>query len=427
VVAVELRLDGVPVGRRGGPPWRFEIDFGAELAPHELTAVGLDDAGGEVARARQWINLPRGTAEARFVLESDGEGWPVAARLAWASLWRDPPARVELRFDGHPLAPSDALRIELPPYDPKEVHLLTAELVFANEQRAHAEASFGGVFGERVATELTAVPVVVHGRGRAPSTGELRDAFARADGGALEVVSVEEAGADVIVVRDLASQHALRSTISEVERRRLSTFFETTKDLLPLGRDNRVGLIWPFVTQRRSGPGAAVDPSLFAVSADHAAAEGGLHWLLGRTPRPPLPQRIADAVTVAAVAAAAANRPRAVVLVVDTETPDRSAFGPAAVRRYLARLHVPLFVWTAAEGPGDLPAAWGEVESVATWRDLQAAVRRLRDALDRQTIVWLEGSHLPQAIRLRAGIEGLAIAGAEAGDPGAPSPPAGGG
>ena len=38
VVAVELLLDGEVVGRRDRPPWRFVLDLGPELSPHELLA-----------------------------------------------------------------------------------------------------------------------------------------------------------------------------------------------------------------------------------------------------------------------------------------------------------------------------------------------------------------------------------------------------
>lgn len=411
VVAVELLLDGEPAGRCDRPPWRFVLDLGAELSPHELLAVGLDADGGEVARARQWLNLPRGRAEARVVLDHDEQGRPTAAGLAWASLESREPEATEVWFDGLPLVLDDPRRFDLPEYDWNSVHVLTAELRFAGGERVHAEASFGGVYGDRVATELTAVPVVVDpGRRGTPPSG-FDAAFVGAGGEVLETVSTEAGGADVVVVRDEASQAAVRALVAEVERRMLRNHHERSKDLLPLRRDDRIQLVWPRVDVPPASAGAAADPGLFAASPGHAASEGGWHWLLSRIERPPLPQRIADAVAVAGVASTAANRPRAVVLIVDPGTPDRSTFSPARVRRYLARLHVPLVVWTAAEDGERIAAEWGEAESVATWRDLQAAVRRLRERLDRQSIVWLDGSHLPQSIRLADSVQDVSIAG----------------
>ena len=50
VVAVELQIDGQSVGVLRGDPWEMVCDFGTELAPHELVAVGRDSAGREIAR-----------------------------------------------------------------------------------------------------------------------------------------------------------------------------------------------------------------------------------------------------------------------------------------------------------------------------------------------------------------------------------------
>ena len=123
---------------------------------------------------------------------------------------------------------------------------------------------------------------------------------------------------------------------------------------------------------------------------------------------PPTPERIADAVCVAGSLAAAARRPRAVVLVVDPATVDGSRFTAGTARRYLARLGVPLLVWTAAADPGSLGERWGEVASIATWDQVAAAVGRLRARLDSQAVVWLPGRH-PLAEISVAGGSGLPV------------------
>ena len=417
VTAVELRLDGAGVGRRTEPPWRFVVDLGADLSPHRLEAVAFGAGGDEVGRAHQWLNLPREAAEARLLLATDPRGWPVSAGVAWASLWSDRPETVDIDFDGRPLEVADPSRFELPRYDRKVAHVLAAELTFAHDRRARAEASFGGGFGERISTDLTAVPVVLPRPARHLRARDFREAFVGADGSPLDVVSVEAPGADLVVVRDEASQRALATAIAEVERQYHRTYLRIPKDLLPLRRGDRCRFVWPEVSRLRDGVSPALDPDIFASAARVPATHDGLPWVLARTSRTPLPQRIADAVAVAGVRAAAAGRPRAVVLVVDPATPDRSAFPPDAVRRYLARLRVPLFVWTTAADPAPLASRWGEVASVAAWHDLQGAVRNLRAALDRQAIVWIDGSHLPQTIQPAAGVDGLAIAGADPGDP----------
>src|SRR5947209_7351042 len=63
VRTVRLLLGGREVAALTSPPWRALIDFGAELTPRELTAIGFDEHGTEVARATQILNLPRPTAE----------------------------------------------------------------------------------------------------------------------------------------------------------------------------------------------------------------------------------------------------------------------------------------------------------------------------------------------------------------------------
>ena len=51
--------------------------------------------------------------------------------------------------------------------------------------------------------------------------------------------------------------------------------------------------------------------------------------------------------------------------------------------------------------------AWGGAEDISTLAKLEDAAERLRAELDSQRIVWVEGRHLPQEIRLSpaAGVE----------------------
>src|SRR5512141_1829748 len=56
VAAVEVRLDGEVLDRLTSPPWSLNVDFGDPPKPHELSAVGLDKDGKEIAKALQKIN-----------------------------------------------------------------------------------------------------------------------------------------------------------------------------------------------------------------------------------------------------------------------------------------------------------------------------------------------------------------------------------
>ena len=85
------------------------------------------------------------------------------------------------------------------------------------------------------------------------------------------------------------------------------------------------------------------------------------------------------------------------------------------VRRYLASIRVPLFVWSLYGTKTLAALVWGGeqvVEDVSSMSRLEAAVARLKGELADQRIVWVDGHHLPQSIapRLRAAA-GLQLAG----------------
>ena len=155
VASVELLLDGTVAGRIEEPPWKGEISFGSTLVPHELVARALDAEGREVARARQWVNLPRPPAEVEIVLE--GTGNPSKARLTWQSRTGAQPTSIHLTLDGRPLALGPDGRAALTAYDPESAHVLSAELHFPSNVVARRDAVFGGKYGSEVSTDLTAV------------------------------------------------------------------------------------------------------------------------------------------------------------------------------------------------------------------------------------------------------------------------------
>lgn len=119
-------------------------------------------------------------------------------------------------------------------------------------------------------------------------------------------------------------------------------------------------------------------------------------------------QRLADAVAVAGVRAAAGGTPRAVVLLLGPTAEDASGQQPSAVRRYLELLRVPLAVWSTSGVAGQV-TTWHGVEDVSSRKRLRNAAERLEDLLDRQWVVWVDGHHLPSTITLE-GAPGLSIA-----------------
>ncbi|MFI5120067.1 MAG: hypothetical protein ACHQM4_06610 [Thermoanaerobaculia bacterium] len=383
VAFVELRLDEELVATIRQPPWQAVVDFGAAPAPHHLDAIARNAHGREIARARQRVNFPRPAAEATLTLLPGTGGTGRAARLTWESMTAMPPEKVTASFDGKPLATSDPERIELPPFVPERLHFLRAAVDFPTDVSATTEITFGGRTRERTEKELTAFPVRAPG-GRLPAP-EAMDGWFLADGEPLHVVAVEEGEPSTVFVLDADGSYAFRRMREAwMLPDATGTLRGTVRTLLayPEARAARRTFyeIFPGAFPRSKGA------ALIAVLASVRAQKDGQ----------PCP-RLADAVAVAALAAAEHSHPRAVVLVL-TGNPDVS-FRPAReIRDFLSDLGVPLVVWTAGPAAPDATVDWGESRAVHTRAAFREAVNSLEAALDEQRIVWVEGAHLPQSI-----------------------------
>jgi len=403
VVRVDLVLDGRVVGTRDGPPWRFECDFGVDLVPHELEAVAYDAAGVEIDRTRQLVNLPRPDAEVSIAFASDDDGVPVAVRVFWESADPVQPLSVYAIFDGLVLQPNEDGLFPLPAYDPREIHIVSAEVRFMGDVSARADITFGGRYGSQVATELTAVPIQV--REGTPTVADLEGRFL-SDGQPVTVAAVEKPGVKVFLVRDLVAFHQL-----ETIRRK--------QDSMPSGRP---------VGGYRSG-GARLtreDDQLFFVVANpkrrmnrelFPTTEGwnlrrwDLQWLASHaltSEGSVRGQQLADAVAVAGVQAASEGSPRAVVLVTSGRPNDNSIYAPEQVRRFLRALRVPLFVWSTSPGE-DL--GWEAVVLLDSSKTVRRASKAVLREVREQWIVWLEGNHMVNRIDLAAGDSGIWLAG----------------
>lgn len=160
-----------------------------------------------------------------------------------------------------------------------------------------------------------------------------------------------------------------------------------------------------------------VPAELFDLSQELAPKDGGVFAFLIRSRLLKEPKgkkrRIADAVAVAGLQAAAENDRRAVVLVLGGESTDESRYDPVTVRRYLESVRVPLFVWSLYGKDTPAAAAWASagqpVEDIASLPRLEQAVERLKTEMADQKIVWLDGRHLPQAIGLGAEAKGIEL------------------
>lgn len=387
VVRVELLLDGRPLALIEAPPWAVEVDLGTELAPRALEAAGYDAAGREIARATQWLNVPRQPAELEILLEPGESGRGAVARLSWDSIAGTAAPSVRATFDGIDLPVADPRRIELPAHDPRQLHFLRVEATFDEHVGTVAERVLGGTYADQLSAQLTAVPVHLTARGDLPSAAAL-DGWVTVDGEPVPVLAVDAGPADLIVVRDPSAQPLLDS---------LAAPGSALRYVARLKGDQRIRFLSPWA---RPVPRNGYSMSLFEPSETLTARDGGLHWLLTRVrPRHARAdgQRLADAVASAGMMAAGGGHPRAVLLVLGPDPVDRSALTPEAVRGYLQALRVPLVVWSVAGGEGTV---WGRPEAVDSIASLERAAASVRRLLERQRILWVEGVHLPQRIGL---------------------------
>ncbi len=400
VVTAEIFLDGASLGVVRGAPWEVGCDFGAAPQPHELVAVGRDAEGKEVARARQWVNLPRPAAEARVVVEPDARGAPAFARLAWHTIDDAKPKRFDVTLDGREVPVEDPQRIPLPALDLTRSHLLAVEVVFPGGVVARTEASLGGDVKARAASDLTAVAVVLRPGRTLPPLDAMRGWF-RSDGRPLRVVGVEEGHSDVIVVFDQDSLGRFRGITPPNP---FSPAMTTTIPIQASKGGNRLYGLWA-VPQRPQG---AAGPGLFSLSIPLDTDVDDVRALIFRFNFPaagPRQQQLANAVATAGMQAAALNRRRAVVLIVGEAPADASTISATAARAYLESLDVPLFVWTPERRIAGLALpGWGRPDDISTDLQLQGGVTRLQNALAAQRIVWLAGSVLPQSVTLAPGV-----------------------
>lgn len=410
VAAVEYVLDGTPVARPEYPPWSATVDFGPELQPRKLVARAVDKDGNEIARAVQWVNLPRPPAEVEIVLESNAAGRPAAARLAWQSLTHSHPATISVTLNGKLLLVQEDRRVLLPDYDPKAAQILTAEIQFAPGLVARKDVVFGGEWGSAVSTELTAVPVRVPKKAAPPTPEGLQGRLA-SGGRPLSVAAVDDGPGRVLVVRVPETSEVASVLFPQRSRRVTKDFLdsqirpEDRRFEMRLGQQDTIRLLSPSA----SVYGESDIPSeLFNASRELTRDDGGLLWFLFKTglmKGTSKDQRIADAVAVAGLQATTGNYRRAVVLVLGGDLRDTSRYDPATVRRYLESIRVPLFVWSL-ERPKKKNAAldaWGPVEDISSLTRLRRAFGRLESEMESQRIVWVEGRHLPQSITLAPG------------------------
>jgi len=412
VSAIELTVDGGTPSRLVAPPWSTIVDFGPQLVPHRIVARTLDAGNHELARTEEWVNLPHPQAKTEIVLEGEKGGPPRAAKVVWTNVLGERLESVSLSFDGRRLRLDRSQRVSLPRHDLKTLHVLTAKVRFRPNRVVRKDVAYGGEYGSEVSTELTAVPVRVSS-GVLPPPQQLRGWFA-AGGQELSVAAVEEGPGQLFVVRVPSSPDQTKKV--------------GKKGLLPadiqfdmrLDKEDRIRFVRPYPDRVE---GKDQEAELFNLSGEFAYKDGGLPWLLrvegldrksaDGTPIDRREMRIAEAVAVAGLKAMEENRRRAVLLVLNgDELEDYSRYDAGAVRRFLAALRVPLYVWTLGKPtPGTFATSWGPTVEVDEVQNLYRAVDSLRQELRTQRIVLVDGRYLPRSVTLGPAARGVELVG----------------
>lgn len=405
VASIRMILDGETVATlEDGPPWRATIDLGDDLRPRRLEAVAFDSEQRPVGRARQILNYLRPSHDIGITLETQKDDGSRAGRLVWRAVLDQAPTRVDLRFDGRPIAIERDGSFVLPPHDLSEPHAVEAVAVFPDGQESRSEMAFGGLLGEEVTSALS--PLALRSRkGRSWSVEKLAGKIER-EGDPLGIFATHSAPRRVVLLRDTAAHRAMRYYAAQLEnmgqhlpwRGEMSDTYVSLGSPVPIPghpeafpvNDVPITLVEREALRRALTSQYIVHPA----DDDEDARER---------------QRLWSALAIVGKRAAASRGPRAVLLMVD-EGLDPRAPGPeqlslSASLDYLASLRVPVFVWGVSK---EALEPLGLDDSVRVYRDLPGLMRVMQDLdaeLDSQTLVWVEGDHLPDEVELARGVD----------------------
>jgi hypothetical protein len=406
VARIELRLDGAALAELRSAPWKAKVDLGPQLSPRLLSAQAFDTSGQALERVAQILNRAHEDAEARLEIERDKAGRPTTGSLVAAHAKGRGVKKFELSIDGGGFRKVDPKQFDLSALDPGRVHFLVAQIDFADGQAAVAEAVIGNGLNGNVSSSLTAIPV------EKPSAAplvlaDLQGAFKVGDR-KLEVMAIDEGGADVIFVPEKGTENLMRRLREDASAGQAQnplagqSIGRGGNDLqdIKLGLEDRLAQFWPKI---KDFDHPHVKTSQVEATPWFRHSDGGVfHLLTGiRFERPIAKQRLGDAVGVAGMLAAKAHRKRAVVLVVGSkQIRDASELQAQVVIDYLAKLGVPFLVWTAGD---EVDKSWGEGQPISSMVLLRQEVERLQDRLARQAIVWVTGRYFVHQVEVEAG------------------------
>lgn len=369
VRSVEVRRDGESVALLRAAPWSTRINFGPELAPHELTVVAFDAEGREIGRDTQAVNVARPQAELGVLLDRDAAG-NITATVRWSHFTHRDPTSLIVKLDGRVISKGRAVSvIPLGIVDAAAIHVLGVDARFPDRVQSRKEIVFGGGFSEQMPAELT--PVGVRQRTKTPDG--VATCF-RVGGASLPATTIEKGDGTALFILNGGFGLARRIDLPEHRGQDLFTLHDAEIQIV-----NPV----PQLMQRTGG-----QTSIFDTRPVDGA--NGTRRLLMRAQTPRGTVRIADAVAAPALRLLRGGHRRVIVVVLgDSPAKDQSAHSPGIVRRYVERVGVPLRVWSLTGPRPDLVNTWGPVSDVSSSTALLKATEDLRQELDSQRIAWL--------------------------------------
>jgi hypothetical protein len=380
VQRLEVQRDGATVATLHKVPWSAVVNFGPELAPHELTVVAFDRDGNELARDTQAVNVARPYAEIGVLLDRDPEGRTVAS-VRWTHYAQRYPSSVNVKLDGRTIRKDSTFTtFPLGVVDMSKIHVVDVEVAFPDSVRSRKEIVFGGSAGysEMVPSELTAIGV----RQR-KAIGNTTTACLGVVGQEFPAVKVERGEGEALFILN-GGRGALKGLDG------------------PEPRGGGFALPDADITVMHPVAEVIQRPGNLTRLFNSLSLKGGTRRVLATTSTPEGRAQIADAVGAAALRALQGGHRRVVIVVLGSApAPDSSEHSPAVIRRYLQRVGVPLRVWSLTGPRPDLAETWGEVRDVSTQADLIKATEDLRQELDSQRVAWVPVAPL-NAVRVTA-------------------------
>jgi hypothetical protein len=394
---VELLLDQRVAGVMNKSPWRLGLNFGESLIPHRLVARAVDEQGNELARAEQIINLPRPPSEVQLLLDRDETGKPGTVQVIWQSLEADKPKEVTVTLDGKKIALDSDFRAKLTGIDTSVPHLMRVHAVSPSGIVAENEVAFGGGLETTSGRQLTAIPVHVVDKKKTLTLPDL-ESWLSIGGKPAKVIAVEEGAGDVVIVRHpRANESSVFLDPKNMVHQRPVRAVEgegAVRNPKP-----QAHYVWPapvrMATKTPTDLMPVTYPFEFTSEADFKSILVHVAFKAD-----PAHLRYADATAVAGIRALESRRPRAVVLILGGSVRDESEMTPRQVREYLRSIGVPLFVWSFGTPTGLIE--WGDITDISSANGFARAFSALRDALQNERIVWIDGEYFPSEVSLAA-------------------------